>query len=640
MVRTALLLLALSTLAHPQGVDTSRARGRPLALPKGDDVFHFVIYGDRTGGKPAGIPVLKQAVRETNLLDPDLVMTVGDLVNGYNTTEKWLEEMKEYRSVMDGLRMRWYPVAGNHDVYWRGPNMPAGQHEANYEKHFGPLWYSFRHKNAAFIVLFSDEGDRKANRKGWRYAKVNRFSDEQLAWLKTTLAKSKDADHVFVFLHHPRWIDHIYPDSNWDAVHAQLKAADNVRAVFAGHIHRRRYDGKRDGIEYMTLAVVGGRLPYEARGTGWLNHFNVVTVRKNRVSYASIAVGATLDPKAMTPAHWEEVDLLRALRGEHEGAVKIAPDGDASGEYAIRYTNPTKRPINLVLEGGGGGWWFSPDHHHARLEPGATHAFRFAYGRVPKRGAQPPSFELGVEYLGPTQRVSLPVRTVPATTDLVGLDPEFWKGESNLALRVERDRSGVGFASSKLDVPDGPFTVEAWVKLNKINKRAGVLAKSERSEFGLLLYAGVPNFLVHLNGRYVTAKSSEGRLRLNQWTHLAGVFDGKSVRIYVNGQLAGKKKGAGARTRNDLPVFVGADPDKNGQPSNSFDGWIDEVRVSRIARYTGSTLQPERRFAPDKDTLLLLHFDRALAAMHPDHSSTGAHGRPTGRVRLEPVRKP
>ena len=64
---------------------------------------------------------------------------------------------------------------------------------------------------------------------------------------------------------------------------------------------------------------------------------------------------------------------------------------------------------------------------------------------------------------------------------------------------------------------------------------------------------------------------------------------------------------------------------------------LDEARISRVARYTSATITPERRFTPDAKTLLLLHFDRTLAAMHPDHSPGAAHGRANGRVRLDPV---
>jgi len=634
-MRSLALLLLVPATVLAQSVDTPRDDARELALPKDGEAFSFVVFGDRTGGVPEGLATLEQAVRETNLLDPDLVMTVGDLVNGYNTTGEWLEQMRAYRKVMGKLRMRWYPVAGNHDIYWRGPDTPEGHHEKNYEKHFGPLWYSFRHKNAAFVVLYSDEGDREKNRKGWRHAKVNRFSDAQLAWLGETLGRHRTADHVFVFLHHPRWIGEVYPDSNWSDVHALLKKAGNVRAVMAGHIHRRRYDGRRDGIDYLTLAVVGGHIPYEARNTGWLNHFNVVTVRKDRVSHASIAVGATLDPKAMTPAHWKEVDALRYLRGEHEGVVRVAPEDATRGEYAIRYTNPTKRRIQLVLDGARGPWWFTPGHIHATLAPGESHEFRFRYARLPHGELRPPAFELSAEYLGPTQRVSLPVRRVAAEVELTGLDAGWWRGAGNHALRIGGRRSAVGVASPRLEVPDGPLTVEAWVKVERHVRRAGLVAKTERSAFGLLLYDGVPKFHVHFGEKYATAESSLGKLPAGAWVHVAGVYDGSEVRIYVDGQPAGRRAGSGSRTRNELPLYVGADPDRHGRPNSSLDGWIDEVRISKTARYDHRPFEPAPRFEPDAETVLLLHFDRALGSFHPDHSASNAHATESGRVALQ-----
>ena len=634
-----LLLCSGPVLGDPDGVQTSRPGAKMLPLPKGDDVFHFVVYGDRTGGRPEGIEVLKQAVEQTNLLDPDLVMTVGDLVNGYNTTAEWLPQMREFRGVMDGLKMRWYPVAGNHDIYWRGKDRPRGQHEANYEQHFGPLWYSFRHKNAAFVVLYSDEGDAKGN-KGWRKPEQNRMSAEQMTWLKRTLATMQQADHVFVFLHHPRWRKKKYVGSNWDAVHAILKEAGNVRAVFAGHVHREQYDGRRDGIDYMSLAVVGGRLPYDAKGTGWLNHFDVVTVRKESVSYASVPVGAVYDPKEMTAAVLAEIDMLRSLRPEHGEPIRVSPKLTPTGDYLLRLRNPTTRPIEITwgTERLDRAWWLTPDHAHARLEAGAEQEFRFRYARLPKGEMRVPAFSLDVDYLGKSMRVAMPTRLVRARVKIVGLNEAWWKGAGNHALRVGDERSALGLPSSVLALPDGPFTVEARVCLESIPRRTTVVGKAERSEFGLFLYDGVPSFDVHLDGKYARAQDRGTKLeKRGAGTALAGVFDGEELRLYVDGKIVAKKAARGPRTLNELPLFIGGDPDRHGRPSSGVPGWVDAVRVSKGARYSEAEYALVERFEPDGDTLLLAPLDRMLGPLYPDRSPRGLYLAPWGKVSLEPV---
>src|SRR5690606_35408609 len=155
----------------------------------------------------------------------------------------------------------------------------------------------------------SDEGDPKTTEKGFREARHTQMSATQLAWLEETLATLADIDHVFVFLNHPRWIQDSYPGTNWDDVHRLPVKAGNVTSVFAGHIHRMLHDGIKDGIEYLTLATTGGDFRHEIPRAGWLHHFDVVTVRKDRISLAAVPVGAVIDPREMTPERLREVDL-------------------------------------------------------------------------------------------------------------------------------------------------------------------------------------------------------------------------------------------------------------------------------------------------------------------------------------------
>src|SRR5690606_35210400 len=171
-----------------------------LRLTDEREMFTFAVFGDRTGGRPEGVAILAAAVDDVNLLEPDLVMTVGDLVQGYNDTPTWLVQAAEFKGVMDRLEMPWYPVAGNHDVYWRGPSRPPLEHEGNYETHFGPLWYAFEHKDCWFVALFSDETNPETGRKDFENPDNHRMSERQLRWLDQVLERTRGARHVFLFL--------------------------------------------------------------------------------------------------------------------------------------------------------------------------------------------------------------------------------------------------------------------------------------------------------------------------------------------------------------------------------------------------------------------------------------------------------
>jgi hypothetical protein len=620
-----LLLLAAPLAADPPAVSTDRAGARTLPLPREEGVFHFVVFGDRTGGPESGLQVLAQAVRETNLLAPDLVMTVGDLINGYNAPEAWREQARAYREVMGGLAMPWFPVAGNHDVTWGAGTAPPGHHEASYETWFGPLWYSFAHKDAAFVVLYSDEGNPATNEKGWKTPETNQFSDRQIAWLERALAEAKGRDHVFVFLHHPRWVSAYYGPTNWDAVHALLVAAGNVTAVFAGHLHRERFDGVRDGILYHTLAATGAGLPFDVPGTGWLHHFDVVTVRKGSVHVASIPVGAVADPRDMTPEHLALVDQARAW-SPGVGPVPLALDDDLGvlAEVPVVLENPLSVPLDLSasVDARGDAWLVRPDHAHATLAPGERRSLSFRALRLagePLETLEVPRLVVTTDVLAASRRVSLPARETLLFQGLGPLPPSLLGPDVEGAVRLGGGTAAVEVAG--LDLPDGPFTVEAWLFAEDLRGRRALLAKTETSEYGIFVSDGVPSFHVFLGPAYSAAEAPERRLEVGRWHHVAGVFDGSEVRVHVDGEVVARVPGQGPRRRNAHPFFVGADPDVNGLPTSGVLGAVDEVRVSTVARYGPERFLPERRFEPDEQTVLLLHLDACVGPFVPDASA-------------------
>lgn len=637
------LLVSVALGQEGPTVHTSREDGRWLPLPKGDDAFGFVVFGDRTGGPASGIEILKQAVRDTNLLDPDLVMTVGDLIQGYNQTEEWLAQMREFKGVMKGLSMPWYPVAGNHDIYWRGPNKPPEEHEKNYEEHFGPLWYSFEHKQCSFVVLYSDEANPETGERDFNKPANQRMSPEQLAWLEAALRKAKEARHVFVFLHHPRWLGRKYGD-DWNRVHEMLARAGNVSAVFAGHIHRMRYDGVRDGIEYFTLGTTGGSMRTEVPGAGYLHHFNVVTVRGDKLSVATIPVGKVLDPREITGEVSEDVAMLYNARFAQATDLQLRDDGSVEQKIDVSITNPCRRPVALTVtpECTDRRWRFEPDHLHPELEPQEKRTMTFTV----VRDAGPfdanfamPAWRVGRDYLADGMRITLPELSVAMTSAPPAFDVARSPGPDSV-LALDGRGACLQVNDRHLDLPDGPFSVEAWMYARELGGRRALLCKTENSEFGLFVSDGKPTFSVHLSGSYANASATEVVLRTGTWHHVAGVFDGTEIRLYVDGMLVAGREAVGMRTGNDHPLYIGADTDNRGRPVSFFDGWIDDVRISVGVRYEGERFEPPSTLETDGSTLLLLPMDGERGSWMIDTSGQGKHPERVGgaATTLEPKR--
>jgi metallophosphoesterase superfamily enzyme len=70
---------------------------------------------DNTGGHRPGIWM--KAVEKINLLRPTFVMSVGDLIEGYPESRERVEaEWQEFLGFMEKMEMRFFFVAGNHDL--------------------------------------------------------------------------------------------------------------------------------------------------------------------------------------------------------------------------------------------------------------------------------------------------------------------------------------------------------------------------------------------------------------------------------------------------------------------------------------------------------------------------------------------
>ncbi|MDF1809716.1 MAG: metallophosphoesterase [Phycisphaerales bacterium] len=326
--------------------------------PVDTESFTFVAFGDRTGGPEIGIKVLEEAVEMTNWLDPDLVMTVGDLVEGKSTRSEWISQHDEFISIMNQLEMNWYPVAGNHDVY---PAKRGGESNTGlYEQHFGPLIYSFDHKFAHFVVLFTDEQMDYHDPSN-----SQNMSQEQMDWLRDDLSNT-NAKQIFVFLHHPRWTEE-YKGCNWDQVHEIFAKDGRSTTIVGGHIHTLRDDGMRDNVHYLTLATTGG-WPKRGFDHATIHHLTQFQVRKEQVSIVHIPVGSILPSDAYPGIEFDDIRALHK-RDWFSGFGHFARD---QFDIEIELTNITSKEMSYKVGiQHAHGWRVEPEYVEVTIPSGA-----------------------------------------------------------------------------------------------------------------------------------------------------------------------------------------------------------------------------------------------------------------------------
>ncbi len=141
-----------------------------------------------------------------------------------------------------------------------------------------------------------------------------------------------------------------------------------------------------------------------------------------------------------------------------------------------------------------------------------------------------------------------------------------------------------GTGSVEVQIPPTPgdkVTLEAWVKLDTLEQEwSGILTRFGKGGIGYgLMFRNAGNgfrFVVTLDAKTsVMVQTEKEKIVPGVWYHLAGVYDGKNLTLYLNGSPTAKS-GALALPEMDAPVFLG----KMGSwAKESLKGSVDEAAV-------------------------------------------------------------
>ena len=161
--------------------------------------------------------------------------------------------------------------------------------------------------------------------------------------------------------------------------------------------------------------------------------------------------------------------------------------------------------------------------------------------------------------------------------------------------------------AEELDVTGGQLTLEAWVRPSPSRYVNPFITKSDIQYFLRQRDDKVVEFGI-FDGGYVVASADAPPDWFDAWHHVAGVYNGKRVSLYIDGKLVAEVEHSGTIDHASYAVFIGREPRERA----ILRGAIDSVRIYGRA-LTGMEIRRHAtsKRAPSvlKGAVLALDFD-------------------------------
>lgn len=315
--------------------------------------FQFVVVSDRTGGHRKG--VFSRAVHQVNLLQPEFVMSVGDLIEGN-------------AAVADTNRTQW----DEFDKYAKQFAMPffycAGNHDANsatktdvWKERLGRRHYHFVYKNCLFLVMNSN--DLEFAVPDATKGPAVRIGRAQQEYVDKALKDNPGVKWTFVFLHHPIWTGRDLTETGWLEVEKSLTG--HKYTVFCGHVHNYR-KFIRNGMNYYQLATTGGGSALRGVEYGEFDQIAWVTTKNDGPVIANVLLDGVLKDDLLPFASEEGGgEMARGLNPSVVGKVFLG-EKPAEG-VAVTFTEIL--PAGVAAKAATGNSRVTPDGSYAIYAP-------------------------------------------------------------------------------------------------------------------------------------------------------------------------------------------------------------------------------------------------------------------------------
>lgn len=229
-------------------------------------VFTFALLTDiHISKNNTSVEDLQNSIASINQSsDIEMVFVTGDL-----TDEGDNASLLKAKGLLDGLKMPYYAVQGNHETKW------SESGATGFRAIFGSDNFRVDKNNCTFL--------------GFNTGPIIRMMDghvgiQDIHWMEKELKKTPTDNHIFILTHYPLLNGDV---DNWYEV-TDLLRKYNVKAVLGGHYHRNKltdYDGIPAVINRSNLRAkeaVGGYSIYEITPDSILVYEQIIGQEKRK----------------------------------------------------------------------------------------------------------------------------------------------------------------------------------------------------------------------------------------------------------------------------------------------------------------------------------------------------------------------
>ena len=482
-------LVVLAVTAIILGISVKACSRGPL---------RFAWLTDTHVGSDRGADDLRAAVADINkTAGLQFVLVTGDV-----TEMGSLEELSLAKDILDGLRVRYSIIPGNHDTKWS----ESGGTD------FSRLWGSDRFVFAKGLFRFIGMHQGPVMKMG-----DGHWAPQDVRWLDRLLTEKGARDRPTVFVSHYPLDESI---ANWYIVLDKLKTIPTA-VVLAGHGHGNRvmdFEGipgvmsrsilgtKEAAPGYTIVEIGGSAMAFSERTAGrTLPAWHTIRLDKSRVpgDVEGRKSGQETAKTVSPPRPDFSVNGLYPavrIRWQYDTGWTIASSAVVSGETIIA-GDASGMVRALRVADGSGAWEFrtegpiysTPDVGEGRVVFGSTdgtvYALDTATGKLVWKVA--------------TQRPVVACPSISAGVVFIGSSDGTFRALDLATGRVVWSHEGIGgFVETKPIVSDGKVVFGAWDgRLYALDAKTGQLAWTWRGDRPSLLYSAAACWPVAANRR-------------------------------------------------------------------------------------------------------------------------------------------